>query len=124
MTVFKYHERPWRDLTADYGAPSGGRLTKVVVEGECGFFVSSSTLAAGTRIEPHSHTADELMVVLEGGCTLDDGQQVAADDWVVVPAGQVYGFTVGGDGMRFAVVRNEKAMLEWAEPEAGAQTPG
>jgi quercetin dioxygenase-like cupin family protein len=114
MTVFKYDDFPWHDPDVESGSPSTGKKVKTIVQGDCGFFVSSSFLPAGTRIEPHSHTADELMIILEGGCRLDDGKTLSASDFVVVPASQVYGFTVGDEGMRIAVVRPSKSALEWA----------
>jgi cupin domain len=114
MEVFKYDEVPWTDPDRDAGVPSRGVKTKKLAQGVCGFFVQSSVLPPGLRIEPHSHTVDELFFVLEGGCALDDGQRLSASDTAIFPANEVYGFTVGDDGMRYAVIRNAQSMLRYA----------
>jgi quercetin dioxygenase-like cupin family protein len=43
--------------------------------------------------------------VLEGGCTMDDGEtELHAHDSVVVPAGFVHAFTCGPEGMKLLTI--------------------
>src|SRR5262245_38947155 len=82
MEIFKYEDIPWRDPQVEAGIPSRGIRTKKLAQGVCGFFVGSSFMPAGFRNAPHSHTASELFIVLDGGCTLDSGEVLSANDSV------------------------------------------
>jgi mannose-6-phosphate isomerase-like protein (cupin superfamily) len=51
---------------------------------------------------PHHHDHDELLVVLSGGCSFDDGlAELGPGDSIVIRANTHYGFTCGGDGNGF-----------------------
>ena len=91
---------------ADKAAKVGARRAQVTT-GLIGLHSQISEMPAGYQIPPHSHTAPELMVILDGGCSLGDGTQLPAGDMVEVPADVDYGFTVGTEGIRFLVVRPE-----------------
>jgi quercetin dioxygenase-like cupin family protein len=55
--------------------------------------------------EPHAHSRDEVIHVLEG--ELDFGsRRLTAGDSVSVPADTLYGFRVGPDGVRFLNFRS------------------
>jgi quercetin dioxygenase-like cupin family protein len=66
-----------------------------------------SEFPAGWETPPHSHSAHELMVVLDGSCTVADGTVLVAGDMTDIPAGVEYGFVVGDEGIRFLVIRPE-----------------
>ena len=54
----------------------------------------------------HTHDHHELIVILDGGCTmLGGGPSLTAGDSMVLVAGHEYGFTAGDDGMTFMTIR-------------------
>ncbi|MCP4907205.1 MAG: hypothetical protein GY910_19695 [bacterium] len=71
--------------------------------------MNRSQLPAGFRVPTHHHDHDEMFVVLEGGC---DFGQAKADDTVVLPAHNRYGFTCGADGIAFLTIRFGEATTE------------
>jgi quercetin dioxygenase-like cupin family protein len=90
-----------------------GARRKKVVTGEGGFFMNRSQLPAGYRVPPHHHNHTEMLIVLSGGCRFDDEfGEARADDTIVIPAKNRYGFTCGPDGMEFLTVRLGEASTE------------
>ncbi len=121
-TVLIYDEIEWDDVlrTAKPGtapprelveqAKKTGARRKKLAKGEGGFFMNRSVLPAGFRVPPHHHNHDELMVVLEGGCSFDDGlADLGPDDSIVIRASYRYGFTCGPEGMEFLTIRTAEA---------------
>ncbi|MEQ8840294.1 MAG: cupin domain-containing protein [Acidimicrobiales bacterium] len=90
-------------------AKAVGARRAQVTTGAIGLHTQLSEMPAGYEVPPHRHSAHELMVVLEGGCTIANGPTLTAGDMAEVPADSEYGFTVGPDGMRFIVVRPDKS---------------
>lgn len=110
------------DLPPELRERAAAVRRKGLAAGEAGFFASHVAMQAGQVTVPHSHDHDELMVVLDGSMTFDDGTgpvTVHRNDAVAVPAGQVYGFEVGADGVRFLLVRTAKARSTLAGPAPG-----
>ncbi len=94
-----------------------GARRKRLAEGEAGYFSQYTTMPAGFEVPPHSHSHDELFIVLSGGCKLStDGKQVdlQARDSAALAAGHEYGFVVGKDGIEFMVVRPGDAQSNFA----------
>ena len=90
-----------------------GARRKKIVKGEGGFFMNRSQLPAGYRVPPHHHNHDEMLIVLSGGCTFDgDFGEAQADDTIVIPAKNRYGFTCGPEGMEFLTIRLGEATTE------------
>jgi len=90
-----------------------GARRKKIVRGEAGFYMNRSQLPAGYRVPPHHHNHDEMLVVLAGGCVFDDDfGEANADDTIVIPARNRYGFTCGPDGMEFLTIRLGEATIE------------
>lgn len=86
---------------------------KELAAGHAGFFASHVQMPAGQHAEPHSHDHGELMIVMEGSMTLSAGEQqreLTRYDSVAIPAGTVYDFTVGSDGVSFLLIRGGKAV--------------
>ena len=54
-------------------ARASGARRKKIVSGEGGFFMNRSVMPANFRVPAHHHDHDELLVVLAGGCSFDDG---------------------------------------------------
>jgi len=91
-------------------AKKTGARRKKLVQGEAGFFMNRSVLPPGFRVPPHSHTHDELIVVLAGGCAFDDALgELGPDDSIAIQANYRYGFTCGPDGMEFLTIRRGEA---------------
>ena len=87
-------------------ARATGARRKRMVTGEAGFFMNHSEMPAGFTVPMHTHDHDELIVVLDGGCTmLGGGPTLAANDAVAIRAHHEYGFRCGPAGMRFLTVR-------------------
>ncbi len=99
---------------AEKSAGTGARRAPVT-SGAIGFHSQISELPAGFKIPSHTHTAHELMVVLDGSCTVIDGPELLAGDLTEIPAGTEYGFVAGDDGIRFLVVRPEAATTKVSE---------
>jgi quercetin dioxygenase-like cupin family protein len=90
-----------------------GARRKKIVRGEGGFYVNRSQLPPGYRVPPHHHNHDEMLIILKGGCTFDgEFGEASADDTVVIPAKNRYGFTCGPEGMEFLTVRLGEATTE------------
>ena len=90
-----------------------GARRKKIVRGEGGFHMNRSQLPAGYRVPTHHHSHDEMLVILAGGCTFDDDfGEAGANDTVVIPAYNRYGFTCGPEGMEFLTIRMGEATTE------------
>jgi quercetin dioxygenase-like cupin family protein len=92
------------DLVAE--AKRVGARRKFLNRGDEGLYVQFSTMPAGYRVAPHSHSQGEVLYVLRGGCTVEPtGEVLGSDDSAVIPAGHEYGFTCGAGGMDFLTIR-------------------
>jgi len=65
-------------------------------------------LPAGKVLEPHAHTADEVIFVTEGELALPE-DTCRAGSAIYVPANTVYGLTAGPIGCRFLNFRTHRA---------------
>jgi len=93
-------------------ARSSGARRKRIVTGEAGFFMNHSEMPAGFTVPLHVHDHDELLVVLEGGCTmLGGGPTLVANDAVAIHAHHEYGFECGPEGMRFLTIRTGESSV-------------
>jgi quercetin dioxygenase-like cupin family protein len=110
---FKVEELPWPDETTT-GAPRElveearhkGAKRKFLARGEGGFHSQYSVFPAGYTVPPHSHDHDEMIVLLDGSCTLlEDGPTLKTHDSMVLLGGYEYGFTAGDEGMTFLTIR-------------------
>lgn len=96
-------------------AAATGARRKRLVAGAAGFYMNFSALPGGFTVPVHSHSHDELIVVLEGGCTvLDGGPSLGPRDTMAITANHAYGFTCGPDGMRFLTIRAGEASTDLA----------
>ncbi|MAT95485.1 MAG: hypothetical protein CME59_23195 [Halioglobus sp.] len=121
--VFKYDEVPWdkprrsaSELTGlmKKAAESGARRKKVIT-GQAGFYMNRSVMPPDFRVPVHSHSHDEFFVVMEGGCTFDDGIVLGKGDCIVFYARYRYGFTCGPEGMDFMTIRTGEATFQMDE---------
>jgi quercetin dioxygenase-like cupin family protein len=98
-------------------AAQAGARRKFFSRGEVGLYVQFSTMPAGYRVAPHSHSHGEVLFVLRGGCTVEPtGEALGPDDSAVIPGGHEYGFTCGPDGMDFLTIRAGDAQTTFTEP--------
>jgi quercetin dioxygenase-like cupin family protein len=69
-------------------------------------------MGPGWVVPPHSHSTGEVIFLLEGSLTPDStGEALHAGDSISVPAHASYGFTCGGEGVRFLVMRPGEATV-------------
>ena len=91
VSVLKSAELPWDAIANELVGDDHGL-------GVCLIFVDAEP---GRGPAPHRHPYEEVLVVLEGRATLDDGEQqidVGAGDVMLIPANQPHGFVNSGDG--------------------------
>jgi quercetin dioxygenase-like cupin family protein len=117
-SYFRLDEIEWPDEAKEGNAPRVlveeaqrlGAKRKFLARGEGGFYSQYSVFPPGYTVPMHSHDHDEMIVLLDGSCTmLDDGPTMGAHDSVVLHAGFAYGFTAGPDGMTFITIRPGQA---------------
>ena len=114
---FQVDEIPWPDeQPADTPkelveeAKRLGAKRKFLAQGEGGFYSQISEFPAGYVVPVHSHDHNEMIVILEGGCSmLGDGLSLKAGDSMVLIANFEYGFEAGADGMTFMTIRTGKS---------------
>ena len=85
----------------------------------CRFFVQASP--PGPRSGPHTHPYAEVFVLHEGSGSFLAGEETieaSGGSVVVVPAGEVHGFTASGDGpLRMTCIHtNHEMVTEWVQP--------
>jgi quercetin dioxygenase-like cupin family protein len=109
---------PWPDEAKAAAAPRqlveaaqrSGARRKFLARGEGGFFTQYSEFPPGFTVPMHSHDHNEVILLLEGSCTLlGDGPTLHAGDSMVLIGGYEYGFAAGADGMRFVTIRTGPA---------------
>jgi hypothetical protein len=116
-SFFLVDELPWPDESRGTAPPElvedakrRGARRKFLARGEGGFHSQYSEFPSGYTVPPHSHDHDEMIVVLEGSCTmLGGGPTLAAFDSMVLLGGYEYGFTAGENGMKFLTIRTAEA---------------
>jgi hypothetical protein len=117
-SFFLVDELPWPDESRAGTAPRElveearrkGARRKFLARGQGGFHSQYSDFPPGYPVPPHSHDHDEMIVVLEGSCTmLGGGPTLKAYDSMVLRGGYEYGFTAGDDGMKFLTIRTGEA---------------
>lgn len=91
VRVIRQEELPWSNIAHELvGADHGSGLCVIFVDAEPG---------RGPSL--HTHPYEEILILLEGQATLDDGEarrEVGAGDVVLIPAGQPHGFVSSGEG--------------------------
>jgi quercetin dioxygenase-like cupin family protein len=109
---------PWPDENQAATAPRelveaaqrSGARRKFLARGEGGFFTQYSEFPAGFTVPMHSHDHNEIILLVDGSCTmLGDGSTLHAGDSMVLIGGYEYGFTAGVDGMKFVTIRTGQA---------------
>jgi quercetin dioxygenase-like cupin family protein len=127
-SVFHFEKVAWDDVAGGIDpaqpgmrelagkARASGARRKKIVKGEGGFFMNRSVMPANFRVPAHHHDHDELLVVLSGGCRLDDGlAELGPGDSIVIRANTHYGFTCGEAGMDFLTIRTGEAKVAIAK---------
>src|SRR5215469_14302060 len=111
-SFFLVDELPWPDESRGSAprelvdeAKRKGAKRKFLARGEGGFHSQYSVFPAGYTVPMHSHDHDEMIVLLDGSCTLHGGATLGAHDSMVLRGGYEYGFTAGADGMKFLTIR-------------------
>lgn len=84
-----------------------------LANGHGGFHASYVVMPPGQVVVPHSHDHSELIIIQDGSMSFDAGDRpvdLEANDAATISAGQVYEFTVGGDGVSFLLIRGGAAV--------------
>lgn len=90
-------------------------LLDVVADGVGGNpYVHVTEVPAGHHIAAHSHSEDEVTVIL-AGTAIVDGVTCDAGTLLVIPAHQEYAIDAGPEPLTFAVIRPRKA--DYAGPQ-------
>ncbi|HXY91911.1 MAG TPA: cupin domain-containing protein [Acidimicrobiia bacterium] len=83
-----------------------GARRKFLAQGVGGYYSQVSEFPAGYTVPLHRHDHHEMIVILDGGCTmLGGGPTLRAGDSMVLTANYEYGFVAGPDGMTFMTIR-------------------
>lgn len=123
FSVHRFDDAHWRDQRAEGDnsdamlerARASGYRRKPLITGDEGVFLTYIEMGPGFTVEPHSHDGGEVIHVLSGSLTPTGvAQPVGAGDSVIVPAGQVYGFRCGDEGVRFLIYRQVDAGISHA----------
>jgi quercetin dioxygenase-like cupin family protein len=113
VTFNHFDAVPWVDENKKKAVPAevianaakAGARRKMLAQGETGIYVQYSELPPGFRIDAHTHSHDEVIMLLAGSCTVDGGTTMTANDAVCIEGGTEYGFTAGDEGMVFVTIR-------------------
>jgi quercetin dioxygenase-like cupin family protein len=115
MKVYRFEDQDWHvpvaqgtDPEAAADAGRQGARRRFLAQGDSGFFAQVVEMPPGFEAPAHSHSHAEVFMVLGGSCTMN-GEAMGPQDMTVVPAGAMYGFTAGPEGLRFLVVRTGEA---------------
>ena len=106
------NEAPWRYGKERQEGEARDESWRFLGSFEEGPWVSIIERPAGLVVKPHSHNQDELVFILEGGFTLGDGTWCGPGQLISIPANQLYGFTVGPDGVKWLMTRTGPAGAE------------
>ena len=94
-------------------AKASGYRRKSLLAGEGEVHLTYIEMGPGFTVDPHSHNAQEVIHVLDGGLTpAGSDSELTAGDSLVIPAGYVYGFTCGQRGVKFLIFRPSDAGIE------------
>jgi quercetin dioxygenase-like cupin family protein len=84
-------------------------LLQVVADGLGGNpYVHVTEVPAGHQIAAHSHSEDEVTVILSG-VAIVEGVECGAGTLLVIPANERYAIDAGDEPLTFAVIRPRKA---------------
>ena len=109
IQVFRTEELPRDVITRDFVGEQHGGV------GACVLFVDARP-GEGPRL--HRHPYVEILIVLEGRSTFDDGEserEVGAGEMAVVDAGQAHGFVNNGPGIlrQIDIHLSPRFITEW-----------
>jgi mannose-6-phosphate isomerase-like protein (cupin superfamily) len=110
ITVVRAEELRWSNIANEFiGDDHGVSITFLVVAAD-----------AGRGAGLHKHPYDEVIIVLEGEATLDDGaarRVVGPGDIAVIPTGQPHGFANTGDSplKQIDIHASPHFITEWIE---------
>lgn len=122
-TYYHFDATDWVDEAKKKGVPKevyeaaqkAGAKRKMLAQGETGIYVQYSEIPPGWRIEPHTHSHDEVIMLLAGSCQIDNGEHMTAKDAVCLGANVEYGFTAGPEGMTFLTIRAGDSVTQFTK---------
>jgi mannose-6-phosphate isomerase-like protein (cupin superfamily) len=108
ISLVRAESLPWSNIANEFvGDDHGVSVTFLVVDAEVG---------RGASL--HTHPYDEVIIVLQGEATLDDGADTRVagpGDIAVIPAGQPHAFVNTGDGplKQIDIHSSPRFITEW-----------
>jgi uncharacterized cupin superfamily protein len=114
-TFYLTDQIDWEVPKGQEGSPEAVRANvkrKLHAWGDADFYLQHVHMQPGHVVAPHSHSRDELIFILDGGCQIIDGPALHKNDSAVLLANREYGFTVGAEGMEFLIVRTGEALFQ------------
>jgi quercetin dioxygenase-like cupin family protein len=127
LLVRKFDDGEWADESTAGENPAemmarakeSGYRRKRLLAGEGDVHLTYIEMGPGFTVDPHSHNAREVIHVLAGGLTpAGTADELTAGDSLVVPAGNVYGFTCGSEGVKFLIFRPSDAGISHVQGSA------
>ncbi len=113
--VVNEQEVPWSTpRTHTSGGIRGSSRNKFIGDEKLGPWVSVAGLEPGYTVSPHSHTADEVIIILEGSMRVGD-KECNAGSILYVEKNTPYGLTVGPKGCKFINVRSGHAETNYVK---------
>ena len=102
--IMHIDEAPW--IPGQPGEPGGARGdgSQLIGDLDKGPWVHIHSAEPNKVAPPHSHDQDEVIFIVEGSLTIGD-QDRGPGTVIFVEKGTEYGFTVGGEGVRFLNIR-------------------
>ena len=104
MIIAHVDEAPWhRGAPGPLGVRTE-RGAQFIGDWEKGPWIHINSLPAGVKAQPHSHSQDEVIFILEGELAMG-GRTCGPGTVVFMERDTQYGFTVGPRGVRFLNIR-------------------
>jgi len=112
-------EAPWRYGKTRQEGEEREETWRFFGDFENGPWMSIIERPAGLLVKPHSHDQDEIVYIIEGGFTLDEGRWCGPGTILYFPRNHLYGFKVGDDGVKWLMSRTGpvtgESGLDWVE---------
>lgn len=97
-------------------AVRSGVRRKLLSRGEGGFFSHYAEFPPHYTLAPHSHSRDEMLIVVNGDATiLGTELKLGPLDSIVLNAGVEYGLHTGPGGLGFFTIRAGDSQITFAE---------
>ena len=119
--IMHIDEAPWIKTRPSPPGDSRKIGSQLVGDMEKGPWIHINSCEAGMVAEPHIHSQDEVIFIVEGELTLGD-RKCGPGTVVFVEKDTEYGFTAGPKGVRFLNIRPGRTTTTMMGPEGKKET--